>query len=371
MSSNVKLFVGGCVCILVLMIVIQFNKYKQSEVKFLKTEGFVAEVDKNTYPKPIKTITRINLNHPNSENNKINNLYHDLSIEKLNSQNISQSIPGRTQTKLLTNNKNNISNNAFCNHREYGNNYPVTSIHSFPGAGNTWTRYLIERATGGYTGSVYLDRDLRKTFPGEKLVIADFPKLVGIKSHNIGETGYTCRTEQALFDMIHHNKNAKCVILLRNPFHAILSEYKRVTTHSHTGSAKNTQAHVEKYIKGFQNFGKIGRWIKPRYLETYRTSHDWCQNKLVVFYEKLKEDTAEEVKKIAKFLETNEHKFDEVRFDRCIRKNEEFEGKFHRKTSLKVKKVDPFTDEHRKLVLDVVLELNKTYESIPYSYLEF
>ena len=31
---------------------------------------------------------------------------------------------------------------------------------SFPGSGNTWTRHLIEQASGIYTGSVYGDCDL-------------------------------------------------------------------------------------------------------------------------------------------------------------------------------------------------------------------
>ena len=34
---------------------------------------------------------------------------------------------------------------------------PLMALASFPGSGNTWTRYLIEGATGVFTGSVYID----------------------------------------------------------------------------------------------------------------------------------------------------------------------------------------------------------------------
>ena len=32
---------------------------------------------------------------------------------------------------------------------------PKIGLVSFPGSGNTWTRYLIESLTGVFTGSVY------------------------------------------------------------------------------------------------------------------------------------------------------------------------------------------------------------------------
>lgn len=36
----------------------------------------------------------------------------------------------------------------------------LVALASFPGAGNTWTRHLIELATGFYTGSYYFDGSL-------------------------------------------------------------------------------------------------------------------------------------------------------------------------------------------------------------------
>ena len=39
---------------------------------------------------------------------------------------------------------------------------PQTLLVSFPGSGNTWARYLIECATGIFTGSVYDDLALEE-----------------------------------------------------------------------------------------------------------------------------------------------------------------------------------------------------------------
>lgn len=36
----------------------------------------------------------------------------------------------------------------------------LVALASFPGSGNTWTRHLIELATGYYTGSYYFDKSL-------------------------------------------------------------------------------------------------------------------------------------------------------------------------------------------------------------------
>ena len=47
-------------------------------------------------------------------------------------------------------------------HLSEKNSLPPTRLISFPGSGNTWIRYLIEGATGIFTGSVYTDQELEK-----------------------------------------------------------------------------------------------------------------------------------------------------------------------------------------------------------------
>jgi hypothetical protein len=36
----------------------------------------------------------------------------------------------------------------------------MTALVSFPGSGNTWVRYLLDTASGVFTGSVYIDRKI-------------------------------------------------------------------------------------------------------------------------------------------------------------------------------------------------------------------
>ena len=38
---------------------------------------------------------------------------------------------------------------------------PPTALASFPGSGNTWLRFLIESATGIFTGSRYKDLQIQ------------------------------------------------------------------------------------------------------------------------------------------------------------------------------------------------------------------
>ena len=45
-------------------------------------------------------------------------------------------------------------------------------LASFPGSGNTWTRLLLEHASGYYTGSVYDDVDLMRLLPAEGVIAA-------------------------------------------------------------------------------------------------------------------------------------------------------------------------------------------------------
>lgn len=46
----------------------------------------------------------------------------------------------------------------------------LIALASFPGSGNTWLRYLLQQATGIYTGSVYKDFGLLKSgFPAENI----------------------------------------------------------------------------------------------------------------------------------------------------------------------------------------------------------
>ena len=48
---------------------------------------------------------------------------------------------------------------------------PPTALASFPGSGNTWLRFLIESATGVFTGSRYKDLQIQMYGKSKNIVI--------------------------------------------------------------------------------------------------------------------------------------------------------------------------------------------------------
>jgi hypothetical protein len=87
---------------------------------------------------------------------------------------------------------------------------PVALV-SFPGSGNTWLRYLLQQATGFYTGSVYKDYGLLKNgFPAEN--VANGSVLV-VKTHEWGQNA------RKIF--------SKAILLVRAPGPAIQAEFNR------------------------------------------------------------------------------------------------------------------------------------------------
>jgi len=108
-------------------------------------------------------------------------------------------------------------------------------LYTFPGSGNTWSRLLIEHATGVYSGSVYDDKTLLEALPGE--FTCNWQVSV-IKVHP-----HTHPFEE-LYSGKFNSDHGKCkkggvkrfdraVLLIRNPFDSIWSEYQRRITQSH------------------------------------------------------------------------------------------------------------------------------------------
>ncbi|XP_075424242.1 sialate:O-sulfotransferase 2 isoform X1 [Ascaphus truei] len=102
----------------------------------------------------------------------------------------------------------------------------LIALASFPGAGNTWARHLIELATGFYTGSYYFDGSLyNKGFKGERDYWRN-GRTVCIKTHESG------KKEIEAFD--------SAVLLIRSPYKALMAEFNRKYG-GHVGFA--SQAH--------------------------------------------------------------------------------------------------------------------------------
>ena len=132
---------------------------------------------------------------------------------------------------------------------------------SFPGAGNTMLRSLLEHATGYFTGSIYLsDKELHCVFVGEKSctrlnsVIKGHPSDFiirgqmdlhnrisknGDKRDKLRGTSKFMRRKCANGKIQHFSR---AVFVIRDPFRSILSEFQRIATNSHVGSVSLNQS---------------------------------------------------------------------------------------------------------------------------------
>lgn len=139
-------------------------------------------------------------------------------------------------------------------------NSPVI-LASIPGSGNTWVRLLLERATGILTGSIYIDPTLKHILRGEGIFNAS---TIVVKSHPGKMNVSTTSREVLLFKGIHHLSQSiiskKVIILVRDPFAAIMAETKRQLT--------KDQSHSTDIVL---NEGNKAKWIEIILLQAFRS----------------------------------------------------------------------------------------------------
>ena len=156
---------------------------------------------------------------------------------------------------------------------------PVRALVSYPGSGNTWIRYLVEAATGVFTGSIFNDKSiLRAGHHGETRDPRDGSTILQ-KSHHralyvrqYSKFGPAWRRQHvALF-------GGRGVLVIRNPYKAILSywNFKRTKSHTKTVAAETLQS------PEFQEFVRVGA---ERWLELIQDWLEFSTDCHVIFYE--------------------------------------------------------------------------------------
>lgn len=204
------------------------------------------------------------------------------------------------------------------------------ALSSFPGAGNTWARHLIEHATGFYTGSYYFDGTLySKGFKGEKDHWRS-RRTICVKTHESG------RREIEMFD--------SAILLIRNPYRSLVAEFNRKCA-GHLGYAAD------------RNW-KSKEW--PEFVNSYASwwsSHvlDWLKygkRLLVVHYEELRRSLVPTLREMVAFLNVS------VSEERllCVENNKE--GSF-RRHGRRPPEPEPFTPEMKDLINGYIRTVDK------------
>lgn len=111
-------------------------------------------------------------------------------------------------------------------------------LYTFPGSGNTWLELLISHATGIHTGSVYPDKRLiQSILPGYFHCDRSVSLVLMHTVHHFGKDIEKGKISNLCLES-NITRFHKVVMLYRNPFDAIWSDFQRQATehnNNHTG----------------------------------------------------------------------------------------------------------------------------------------
>ncbi|NXA16296.1 WSCD2 protein, partial [Sapayoa aenigma] len=220
----------------------------------------------------------------------------------------------------------------------------LVALASFPGAGNTWARHLIELATGFYTGSYYFDGSLyNKGFKGERDHWRS-GRTICIKTHESGQK------EIESFD--------SAILLIRNPYKALMAEFNRKYG-GHIGFAAHAHWKGKEWPEFVANYAP---WWATHTLDWLR----YGKKVLVVHFEDLKRDLFVQLQRMVGLLGIAACE------DRLLCVEGQKDGNFKR-SGLRKLEYDPYTPEMRKMIsgyirtVDAALKL-RNLSGVPDDY---
>ena len=175
---------------------------------------------------------------------------------------------------------------------------PPVIIYSYPGSGNTWLRHLLQVTTGYWTGSLTLDKRLQNRSSGAFRMVGEgnpvnSGETVAVKSHNL--RGITEKLGAV---------PEKCIVLIRNPADAFMSDLSMQLTRSHTAKvdfSRYFDIHKTQMPK-FRE--KLSKEMPSAFIETFTSllKTAACHQNLTLFYEDLKINVEHELARVLEFL---------------------------------------------------------------------
>ena len=218
------------------------------------------------------------------------NNYHPIQLKRYSNVSNSRTfelntfqIGNQTEAKKIFKNFSQPGQPDWCREQKFrsppGN---ITGLISKPGSGNTWLRYLIQQLSGIKTGSFYNDKLLKQSGMAENVRNGE---VAVVKSHRMRSR--KCK-----------DKYDKIIFLIRNPINASLAEFHRRKGGGHVGFARKRAFKQKKWQKYIKKFSKEWFQIYNSWLKVMEK-----KNILVVFYEKLQDETETELRRVMRFLD--------------------------------------------------------------------
>ncbi|XP_063602923.1 sialate:O-sulfotransferase 1-like [Penaeus indicus] len=221
---------------------------------------------------------------------------------------------------------------------------PRTYLVSFPGSGNTWIRYLLEAASGIFTGSVYTDTEIKNAgYLGEG-DRANSGRTLVQKTHGAALT----KASNDLASRYNFIKaDVPVVLIIRDPARALLSYWKFL--HGR-GKGSHTNQVSEKTYRTSEFRRHVERMV-PRWEELVTDRLLWHKAPIyVLYYDLVVKNPVHHVREVLKFLRVP---VDEGRLV-CLASH--LSGTFKRPGK---KEIDPFTYTEKKMMSLAVMRISR------------
>ncbi|CAL4097804.1 unnamed protein product, partial [Meganyctiphanes norvegica] len=259
-------------------------------------------------------------------------------IVKISVQNISKVTYLHRKKKILTHTPWQHDPECARFKTHFGQGLPKVYLVSFPRSGNSWTRYLVEGATGIFTNSVYHDKSMRNMGYLGEMERDSSGRCILTKTHS--STFSNWRLERR---RVHIRDDEPVILLLRNPATAMISfwNFKNARTDSFFWNVNNKTYSTPA-------FHKFVTSVIPKWKEVAEDRLIWSKRLLVVAYEELREYPLPTLERILEFLQ---QPMDGRRME-CLTRHLDGPAKGQQR------QIDPYSQREKALMTSAIMSIS-------------